>query len=311
LTRIALDIAEQPAILERVTEANAEALGHARGLIAAAHAVRFVAIGSSRHCAGFGAAAVEHLAGASASLVAGPGWDVPLPPIAPDDVVVAVSQSGATPAVLDAVRQVALQGTPVIAVTNEAGTDLAGLATVNLVCDAGAERVVAATKSVTATLLLLRALAAPIAPACLAALGDAARAVIDGDVSDSVDPSGGPPAWVVANGVAAEWVADEIALKFGELAGHPVPAETVIEFLHGPAAAHGPVLAFVDATDPNVTTLTARDDVTLITSPITGDPWLDAVVAVIAGQRVAVAWAAALGVDPDASKGLVKVTRTL
>ena len=114
----------------------------------------------------------------------------------------------------------------------------------------------------------------------------------------------------MCGGRNGEWVANEIALKFAELAGHAVAAEPLIEFLHGPIAAGGPVLAFVEPADPNAAKLAERAGAMVFTPPATGEPWLDAVVCVVAGQRLATAFALATGRDPDATKGLEKVTRS-
>jgi len=70
--------------------------------------------------------------------------------------------------------------------------------------------------------------------------------------------------------------------------------------------------------DPNAADLAAHDEVvTLGTSdtagvrlPPVGEPALDALVRMVAGQRMAVAWARATGQDPDARRGLSKVTTT-
>ena len=47
-----------------------------------------------------------------------------------------------------------------------------------------------------------------------------------------------------------------------------------------------------------------------VVTPSTGVPSLDAIVGVVVGQRIAHAVALATGQDPDADRGLQKVTRT-
>jgi fructoselysine-6-P-deglycase FrlB-like protein len=190
--------------------------------------------------------------------------DTPLPPMSKRDVVVAVSQSGATPALVGAAAECGRQEVSVVAVTNQPGSDLGSVADVTLHCHAGPERVVAATKSVSSAMLLLRAVAVPLD---------------DADVA--------------------------------EVAGQVAAPETVIEFLHGPAAAPGPVPAVVDNDDPNAPALRNHPGVVIVAPPRTDNPWLDAIVTLVTGQRMAVVWATALGRDPDAARGMAKVTPTV
>ena len=308
MSQIEEDIDEQPGVVARAPAANAEGLDEACSLIGRARAVRFLAIGSSRHAAGYGAAAVDHLAGVPSGVLAAPGWGTPPPPVAEADVIVAVSQSGATPALVEAVAHCRDRGATVIAVTNELQSPLESLAQLTLNCGAGTERVVAATKSVTSAMVLLRAAAAPLEAEAVAVLRRALDDLLGRDLSPFA--TGDPPAWVVAGGIAAGWVADEVALKLAEVAGLVVGAESVVEFLHGPTAAAGPVLALVDPDDPNAARLRDRDRTVMVTPPCTGDPWLDPIVTLVAGQRLAVAWSVALHRDPDSPRGLAKVTRT-
>jgi glucosamine--fructose-6-phosphate aminotransferase (isomerizing) len=173
-----------------------------------------------------------------------------------------------------------------------------------LQCGAGDERVVAATKSVTTQAALLRALAQSFEPGPLLA---GIEAALVADIDRYV--LGDPPEAVVCGGFGAEWIADEIALKLAEMAGWAVSAEPLVEHLHGPVAARGAVLAFVDPADPNAAGL-GGETVVVVPTPPTGDASLDAIVTLVLGQRVARAWALHLGEDPDAPRGLQKVTST-
>ena len=303
----AADVGEQPAALARVLDVNA--LDPARRLVAQARTVRLLAIGSSRHAAGIGAAALE-LAGAHADVPPAPGADVPPPVLHRDDVVVAVSQSGETPSVVSAVARAREVGCAVLTVTNGGGT-LADLATVALDCAAGPERVVAASKSVTTSVLLLRALAGDVD---VAPLVRAVEAVLAADLSALV--TGAHPTHVVAGGLGAEHVAAEVALKFAETGGRLLTSEPVVEHLHGPAAVPTTTLALVHPDDPNAARLTG-DVVRIgphpsydVVVPALADPASAAVLALVSGQLAALAWSRRGGVDADASRGLSKVTRT-
>lgn len=308
-----LDIAEQPAVVRAALAANDDALGLAAQLVERATVVRLLAIGSSRHAAGYGAAALEELTGVPATVLPAPGAAVPPPSWRVGHVAIAVSQSGHTPSLVAAVRAARAASVPVIVITNGADSPLADLADVALSCGAGPERVIAATKSVTAQALLLRAVAEALPPRSVDSLGAALDDVMALDVGRVV--RGAVPATVVCSGFAAEWIADEIALKFAEMAGVAVTAEPLVEHLHGPVAAGGAVLAFVDPADPNAAALPGSalvvgpgaPDLAL---PTTGDPSLDAIVSLVAGQRIVAAWAERLGEDPDATRGLQKVTVT-
>jgi len=314
-SRVAADIAEQPAVLEMLAERNAAALTAARELLAGSSVVRIAGIGSSRRAAGYGAEVLELLAGTPATVLPAPGAGVALPELRRDHPLVVVSQSGQTRSLVDLAWRARSRGADVVAVTNARSSLLADAATVTLDCAAGAERVVAATKSVTAQMLLLRMLARPLAEE-LEGFIAAVRATLALDVGDVV--GGAPPDGVVCAGVAAGWVSGEIALKFAELAGVGVTSDDVVEHFHGPAAARGSILAFLDPDDPNSIELADLQKVRTVgpgerfdvTTPATDDATLEPILRVITGQRIAHEWALSLGEDPDASRGLTKVTKT-
>lgn len=301
-TLLGQDIAEQPGLLSGVAQA---ALTPVRSLLGRHTVVRLAGIGSSRHVATYGAACLETVGGRIATVLASAGSGVPQPRLSDRDLLVVVSQSGATPALLDLARTARAAGAGVVALTNSPGSPLEDLADAVLPCSAGPERVVPATKSVTTAMLLLRALAAPVPDAALGALS----AAVAHEVGLPRPVTGAPPAFVVGGGFAGQSVADEVALKLAEVAGLAAVPESLVDFLHGPAAVEAPALALLDVDDPNAGGLHARK-VELLTVRRTGDATLDPIVQVVAGQCLALAWARALDVDPDDPKGLAKVTRT-
>lgn len=301
----AADLAEQPAAVATALEANRAAVADVRSMLAGLRSIRLLAIGSSRHAAGYGGVCIDLLAGVPTVVLPAPGAHVPAPRCGPDDLLVAVSQSGRTPALAAAVEAERSTARAVVAVTNQPGGPLDDLADVVLACRAGDERVVAATKSVLTAAALLRALAADVdVDALLAGVRDALALDL------GVVARGRPPASVVCDGVAAEWIADEVALKFAEVAGVVAASEPLVEHLHGPVAAGGPTLALLGGHDANAADLAGRDEVVVVRPPSTGDPTLDPLVALVVGQRLAAAWASSLGVDPDDARGLAKVTTT-
>lgn len=314
--RSAADIAEQPNVLARVVRSNELTLRRACSLIAGARLVRFAALGSSKHAAGYGAHALDVITGIPATVLPAPGAGVNLPALRRDEPLVVLSQSGRTPALVYLAQCAKDAGVSVIAITNESSSPLEKLADVTLACGAGAERVVAATKSVTAQMLLVRALADRSVEESVGTLVTTVAQTLDLDVTSVLTHA--PPKGIVCAGFAAEWVADEIALKFAETAGLPSTSESVVEHFHGPKATDIPLLAFLDPADPNSRELAALDHVTTVgpddaydlVTPRTHDPTLDAILTVIAGQRIVHEWALRLGEDPDADRGLSKVTHT-
>lgn len=301
MTLLAADVAEQGALLGGLL--GTTDLGAAQRLLRSRQVVHLAGIGSSRHVAAYGAACLAALGGRTATLLAAPGGGVPQPRLSPDDLLVVVSQSGETSALLELAEGARATGAAVLALTNAPGSPLEWLSDAVLPCAAGPERVVPATKSVTTAMLLLRALSAPVPP-------DAVRRLalgLDAATAPAVD--GPPPGFVVVGGLAGQAVAEEVALKLAEVAGLPAVPESLVDFLHGPAAVVSPVVALVDDDDPNLGGLATADVRRLSWSP-TGDAGLDRIAMVVAGQHLALAWAEALGVDPDDPKGLAKVTMT-
>jgi glucosamine--fructose-6-phosphate aminotransferase (isomerizing) len=298
---LARDMAEQGPLLAGLLDRTD--LGAARRLLAERRIVRLVGIGSSHHVASYAAECLATLGGRVTTVLAAPGSGVPQPRLSPDDLLVVVSQSGSTPALLDLASGARAAGSAVLAVVNTEDSPLSQLADATLCCGAGPERVVPATKSVTTAMLLLRALASEVPADPVRRLAAAA--------SEAALPTVGvrPPGFAVAGGLAGQSVADEVALKLAEVAGLPAVPESLVDYLHGPAAVAAPVLALVDDDDPNLPALTGHH-VHRLAVPRTGDEGLDRIAQVVAGQRAALSWARELGVDPDDPKGLAKVTLT-
>jgi glucosamine--fructose-6-phosphate aminotransferase (isomerizing) len=306
-SRLAHEIAEQAPVLRSVLGSNAHALDRARAAVARSARVLLVGIGSSRHVAAYGVACLEAFGSTPVMLLPSPSASIALPALRHDDVVVVVSQSGRTPALAPLVEAARRAGAFLVSVTNAPDSPLEVAADAALLTGAGAETVVPATKSVTASMLLLRTLAAPVPDE---AVEDLARAV-EQAVQDTDGSGRAFPSIVVAGGFAAEAVSDEVALKLAEVCGALVVAETLVDFLHGPAAVPAPVLAFLDRSDPNAAALTQRPDVVRVEADLTGDPTLSPVVQIVIGQVLALRWAEARGLDPDHPRGLDKVTSSL
>jgi glucosamine--fructose-6-phosphate aminotransferase (isomerizing) len=163
---MATEMAEQPEVLARLVERFDDHVASVEALVPDDLAgVAFVARGSSDHAAVYGRYVAEIAAGRPASLVA--------PSIhtlygAPVDysgwLLVALSQSGATPEIQTVTRRLREQGARAVAIVNQPDSVLARVADLVIGLDAGPELAVPATKTVTAELVALAAVAAALGP---------------------------------------------------------------------------------------------------------------------------------------------------
>ena len=334
------EIREQPAALRRLLEHRAEF----RDVAARAPAglVRMVAHGSSDNAASYGVYAFGLLAGRTAlrdsiSLTVYYAAELDFA----DSTVIALSQSGRTPDVLEYVTRARRAGAFTVAVTNDERSALAEAADAVIPLAAGAEHAVAATKTYLNTLAALALFAAE-----LGGRGD--------EVADGLDWVAGalehelpllereaaaiavPFASVgrmFAIGRGPEFAtAREIALKLLETCQIAAEPLTATDLAHGPVAALDPLfpvwaVATPDETLDVVVEAAARireAGATLIASgpaanaipdaqyrlpvPKPPMPLLAPLVSVVAGQLFAGAVARAKGLDPDRPRGLSKVT---
>jgi glutamine---fructose-6-phosphate transaminase (isomerizing) len=190
-------------------------------------------------------------------------------------LAVALSQSGATPEIVETAGHMRRAGAVVIGITNEPGSPLTQACDLTLLTEAGPELAVPATKTVTAQMLAIAAIAAAydpvlVSPADIAALPDAAavlladsRAASSGaaagaGASTAGSAAGGTGGFGVAGSgpaaaVAARWgdarrlvvtgrglayaAALETALKIKESARVLAEGLSSADLLHGPIAA--------------------------------------------------------------------------
>ncbi len=156
------EIREQPAVLRRLADQGESFQRVADEAVArGTRIVRMVAHGSSDNAASSGVYAFGLLPGWTAvrdsiSLSVYYGAEVDLR----DSCVLALSQSGRTPDVVDYVERAAGRGAYTIAVTNDADSPLAQVADAVLPLLAGEERAIAATKTYTAQVAAVALLAA-------------------------------------------------------------------------------------------------------------------------------------------------------
>jgi glucosamine--fructose-6-phosphate aminotransferase (isomerizing) len=178
---MAREMAEQPRLLRLLAaEAAAEAAGLAAA-IRAAGSVTWVGCGSAYHAALYGRYALAR-AGERSHAVPGSEFAYLADAVGPGGLLLALSQSGETIDVLDALRVARAQGARVTALVNAAWSTLARQADACVRLRAGPERCVLATKSFLAKLGLITLVAAALRgelPAGQAALREAA-AVAEG-----------------------------------------------------------------------------------------------------------------------------------
>ncbi len=340
------EIREQPDALERLLEhadayADAAATASKRGL----ELVRMVGHGSSDNAASFGVYAFGMLPGWTAmrdsiSLSVYYGAKVDLG----GSCVVALSQSGQTPDVLDYVTRARSRGAFTVAVTNEPASALARAADSVLPLAAGPELAVAATKTYTnqiAALALLAGYAAGRGPEV--AEGIRATAGLLRDLLPTLETRVAELAvslafvgrmFVIGRGPEFA-TAREISLKLLETCRVAAEPLTATDIVHGPVAALDgmfPVwtIASADESLPAVREASARAraaGATIVASgtaaeeiegaayavPVPKPPLalLSPLLSVAPGQLLAWALARAKGLDPDRPSGLSKVTLAL
>jgi glucosamine--fructose-6-phosphate aminotransferase (isomerizing) len=343
---MAVDIADQPDVYARLTEpAPAGAIAAVAARIAAwrpRHVV-LTARGTSDHAALFGAYLTEIRLGLPAGL-ASPST-ITLFGSRPDlsqALVIGVSQSGSSPDLVEVVRVARQTGALTLAVTNRPGSALASAAELAIDVGAGTERAVAATKTYTAQLLALLMLVEGVraGDGVLPATERATLAVLPELAALTLaDPAAGElaeryrfAARILTTGRGYAYpTAREAALKLMETSYLAAIAFSGADLLHGPLAMTDPdvpVLAVVGA-GPGGRAMREvlaklgerRADVVAVgPAPVPGAaarlrvpavderhaPLLD----ILPLQQLALSLALARGEDPDAPRGLDKVTST-
>jgi glucosamine--fructose-6-phosphate aminotransferase (isomerizing) len=337
------EIREQPSALSRLLEHRADYAEVARMLRARdVELVRLVGHGSSDNATSYGVYAFGLLPGWTAvrdsiSLSVYYGAETDLR----GSCVVALSQSGQTPDVLEYVERVRSRGAFTIALTNELGSPLADAADAVLPLAAGVEEGIAATKTYTtqvAALALLAGYTAQEGERVVEGIRDVTELVADllPDVERRVSEIAVALAFVgrmFVIGRGLEFAtAREISLKLLETCRVAAAPLTATDLLHGPVAALDglfPVwtIAPDDALLPAVREAAARAravGATLLVSGTgaaaipDGDYYIPVprprlsllapLVSVVPGQILAWALAQAKGLDPDRPHGLTKVT---
>ena len=255
-----------------------------------------------------------------------------------DVLWVSVSQSGGSPDLIDSTRYARQGGALTIAVTNAPNSPLSVASEFNIDVAAGSERSVAATKSYTSQLLALYLLADAWAG------GDASAARrLPGYAAQVVDANDGTrlaaryrfvEKIVITSRGYSYPTAREAALKLMEtcyLSAHPFSSA---DLMHGPLAmiddthpviavvpegiggkAMAPVLDRLRESNADVVVVgdphRARGAADVVPLPAGIAEEVSPIIQIIPLQQLAHAMSVARGYDPDAPRGLRKVTETL
>jgi glucosamine--fructose-6-phosphate aminotransferase (isomerizing) len=261
------------------------------------------------------------------------------PPRLEGALVVGISQSGESPDIVSVLEEGRSQGRPTVAITNEPDSPLADFADVVIDIEAGEERAVAATKTYTAQLTVIAMISEAMARGSdgLSGLQGWVGAALEQETKAeemSRALSEMEHCAVLGRGfnqsTAFEW-----ALKLQELTHVVAQPFSTADFLHGPVAVIEPgypvlaVTALGPAADDVVDVLRrcaeAGASLTVIgndsrledvaVSHLSFGPdveeWLSPIPAIVIAQLFSYHLTLAKGLDPDAPRGLRKVTRTI
>ena len=250
-------------------------------------------------------------------------------------LMLAISQSGASPDILAVVSRARAAGARIVALVNAERSPLAQLADELLPLHAGTERSVAATKSYIASLSAIVQLVAawagdgPLATALQRAPADLARAW-QLDWSAAVTRlTAASSLYVIGRGLGLG-IAQEAALKFKETCGLHAEALSAAELRHGPMAlvrAGFPLLLFTQNDGSRAGVMQLADelvahgaDVLLAGAPLPhttelptegAHPVIEPLLFAQSFYRMANVLSLARGHNPDAPPHLRKVTETL
>jgi len=329
---------QAPAVLRRQTEANAEAVARLvetlRQRPPALAAT--VARGSSDHACSVLKYATESWLGWPVVSINPSLYTLGHTPLnLSGALLIAVSQSGASPDVVQTLRQAREGGAVTVALVNVENSDLAQAAEYVLPLHCGEERAVAATKSYLASVAAFLPVLAGLKPD-EALSGAIAR--LPGHLDDTLTLQ--PEAMrlaeryqfaenllILARGMHAG-VAQEAALKLKEICGIHAEAYSTAEFEHGPkrllaegipllgfqssdAVAESVAASFAGLVAAGADLRTLGPGAAHLRTPATGHALCDVLPSMLAFYLFAEHLASLRGLDPDWPALLQKVTRTL
>lgn len=321
-TVMAAEMAEQPVRLRELLARREAIAGQVRALAPEPlHGITILARGSSDHAAVYGRYLLEAVTGKPVSLAAPSLHTLYRVPVDyRGQLVIAVSQSGATPEIAQTLVALQRGGGRGLAITNDGASALAHAADATIALDMGEERAVPATKTVTGEMLAFAILAGalgtpPFTPGDLDAVPAAVQTVLD-EPPPILDVHG--QLIVVARGYLYA-AAIETALKVKETCLLLADGYSAADLRHGPIAAvtdglpvvalRSPGPAAADVTELVGELRTRGAHVLVLDIEDVPEP-LAPIAAIVRGQQLAHELATQLGLDPDRPAGLTKVTQT-
>ena len=343
LTQMAREIAEQPAAIARTLDALLPQRREVTALARGRRRLLLIARGSSDNAAIYGRYLAEvhaRVAGALAAPSVATLYAAELD--LSDTVTIAVSQSGSTEEIVETLAWAKACGASTVAVTNVAGSPLALGADVALITAAGPELAVPATKTYTTQVAALAVAVDALAP--VPGTLDAEFGTVAAEAERLLAPSDQLDAMVELLAGTEEVLASgrglafgttlEVALKLEETCLRPVRGLSYADLKHGPIAIVDASLVTLLVAGPSGPTLPGLVDLAATVrsagSPVLGiggdaafrgvcdlampGPALSELLAplalVIPAQLLVERLARRLGLDPDAPRGLRKVTQT-
>lgn len=341
MTLMEKEILSQPEAVRHAAEANADCI---RAFVAAAKAhgvsqIVTAARGSSDNactyfkylCEVYAGLPVSSAAPAVMTLYGGR-------PDMSHAAVIGVSQSGAAADVIAVIETARAQGAVTAAITNNKDSALAKAAEYSIFMDVGEEKSVAATKTFTAQMYLLARIADELSggqipaldrvPALIDETIRSARPALEAEAKRVKDMRG---CYVLSRGIMYA-AAQESALKIQETTYTHARAYAVSDFYHGPFAVVGEgthvlllaaagkaqkdnldMLGRLEGAGADVTLLSSDPEVAGGTTRVTIPASEEAIAPfafVTAAQLFALSLSLSRGLNPDAPRGLKKVTVT-
>jgi glucosamine--fructose-6-phosphate aminotransferase (isomerizing) len=334
--RMRAEMGQQSARVRKVLERAHDQIFQLTPLIGASRAIAVIGRGSSRSAGTYGVHLLRRATQRPAYLMspaelAWGRWNGAMN----GTTVVAISQSGESVEVVQAAERVLEAGAVLLVVTNSVNSTLGALALRPehvLDCQAGSELAVPATKSYTTTLACLLTIAAAARPQLLDAALDRLPALMAArheDPAARLDLSASEGFLLAGEGLS-ETVAEEGAIKLRETLCTMVTSLETSELLHGSVNSVGPRDVVVALGADQLGTHLAEQAVEQAAARGASTAYVGVGRVAQAGQRVllpevpahwvpflavqTLQWAAhdaalARGLDPDAPRGLTKITR--
>jgi glutamine---fructose-6-phosphate transaminase (isomerizing) len=333
------EIHEQPEVIARLLSTADAHVAQIAKVAAGCRHVLFVARGSSDHAAMYGQYLVSTRTGmlatsASPSVMTLYRAEIDLR----DVLVVGVSQSGETTEIVDTIAWSRQCGAKSIAITNRENSTLANAVDTAIITHAGAELAVPATKTWSAQMVSMLILAAGLGARDLVTeaqvIPDEMSRLLSSDVSALVETLTDVQALMVTSRGYTAATALEIALKLKEACYISAQGASSADLEHGPLAVLGPevpALIVAPSSGPSLPGLLAvagkahqagspvlllgGDDQLQSTADVAaGRTAVSEVIAPVVlgvpGQLLTEQLARARGINPDAPRGLSKVTQT-